>query len=148
MENDSRSYGSSEYLKEAKSLKNLFESELSRVQHLGLQLKEQLEDKEEVQQQVSELNQQVSELNQQVSELNQKLKQAAILTNKISLEAKVASEDAELTLLQLLHSQEEAENYFFQSRAKDDLIQQYQAQQQLTRKIISRALNQNENNAH
>ena len=127
MQGHSSSDGSNEYVDEARSLKDLFESEISRLETLALQLKLELKEKEEAQQQVAELKHQ--------------LKQSSALINKMQLEVKAASEEAELTSLQLHQVQEELEQYFFQTRCKDDLIQQYQAQQSRIKKLISKVIN-------
>ena len=163
MDNDSWSYNSSKYSNEARSLRNLFESELS-LELIAQKVKQDLAEKEKAQQQVAELKQQVVELkqvaelkqeitelkqvaelkqqvaerNQQVVELKQQLEETSALLNEMELEAKVSSEEAELTLLQLHQVQKELENFFFQSRGKDDLIQKYQAQQQRMQKLVSK----------
>ena len=126
MQKNSGSNNSNEYLGKAKSLRNLYESELSRVELLAQNLKQQLKEKEEALQQVAELKKQLEE--------------SSALLNEMRLEAKAASEEAELSLLQLHQVQEELENYFFQSRSKDDLIKRHQAQQQRMKIIISKAL--------
>ena len=150
MDNDSWSYNSSKFSNEARSLRNLFESELS-LELIAQKVKQDLAEKEKAQQQVAELKQQVVELkqvaelkqqvaerNQQVVELKQQLEETSALLNEMELEAKVSSEEAELTLLQLHQVQKELENFFFQSRGKDDLIQKYQAQQQRMQKLVSK----------
>ena len=127
MQRNSSSDGSNEYVDEARFLKDLFESEISRIEILAQQLKLELKEKAEAQQQVAELKQQ--------------LKQSSALINKMKLEAKAASEEAELTSLQLHQVQEELEQYFFQTRCKDDLIQKYQAQQRRIKQLMSKVLN-------
>ena len=52
-------------------------------------------------------------------------------------EAREAREEAELSLLQLHQVQEELEHYLCQSRTKEKLLKNYQAQQQRAKELLS-----------
>ena len=80
------------------------------------------------------------EAQQAVEELKKQLKQVSASLTEKEMEAKDASEEAELTLLQLHQVQEELEHYFRSSRAKEELVQKHQAQQQRMKELMSKAL--------
>ena len=141
------------------SLTSLIKEELrasSEHEHavLSQQLSEKTEELNKERRLVEELQKQVSaktaELEtarkerataeQTVGELKLQLELSSASLTEKQLEAKAASEDAELTLLQLHQSQEGLEHYFFESRAKDELLKKYQAQQKRVKSLISRIL--------
>ena len=75
-----------------------------------------------------------------VVELNKQLEHSSELLTEKQSKSEAATEEAELTLLQLDQVQEELQHYFYKSRAKDEFIQLYQIQQQRIKKIIARLL--------
>ena len=124
-------------------LESIFLADQDKATQL-LELKKQLEAKGvELQKVVGERDARAKEngeTQQQLVELQNQSEQASVLLAEQRSAAKDASEEAELTLLQLHQVQAELEHYFLQSRSKDDVLRKHQIQQQRMKRLMSTAL--------
>ncbi len=80
------------------------------------------------------------QLELKTSELKKQFEMDSVLLAEQNCAAKGASEEAELTFLQLYHVQEEIEQYLFQSRSQGDLLRKHHTQQQRIKQLMSRML--------
>ena len=139
--------------KEVSQLKKQLETkegELQKAEELRKQLEQASTSLTEKNNAMKESEKEVSQLKKQLKtkecelqkaeELRKQLEQASTSLTEKNAEAKAASQEAELISLQLHQVQEELEYYFCSSRAKDELIQKHQAQQQRMKKLISKVL--------
>ena len=96
-------------------------------------------DSHQTQSEVS-LNIQVAELKQQLEATQQQLKETSTNLSQKSEQATNASEETELTLLQLHQVQEELEHYFLRSRDGDQLVEAQQHQLARAQSLMGRLL--------
>ena len=84
----------------------------------------------------------MAELRNQLEVTQKQLAEATNSLSDKSSEAQTASEEAELTLLQLHQVQEELEHYFLKSKSSDELADAQKQQLERSQSLLSRLIQQ------